>query len=413
MSLSEWLTYIAELHTSSIDLGLSRVAPLAQRLQLTKFACPVVMVAGTNGKGSVVRTLEQVHLAAGLRVAAYTSPHLMRFNERLRLNNQDVEDVYWERAFAQIEAARGDCALSFFEFTTLAALLICQAETLDLLILEVGLGGRLDAVNVVEPDLAVVTNVDIDHVEWLGDTRDQIAVEKAGIFRAQRPVVCGDPDPPAPMLAAAQHLGVAWYAQAQDFACVSTNAGWQWRGPKQTTVALPSLQLKPENVATALMATQLLGLVQDPAVIAAGVAAASLPGRYEVIQRNCPLIFDVAHNPQSAQYLASRFRNLPVTGRRFAVVGMLRDKDIQTSLSYFSGIIDQWFVGSLSGLRGTESEQLRSCLNAMDEQNVRCYASIAEAFTAALAHVLPADAILVFGSFHTVAEAKRMVTGDV
>lgn len=413
MVLQEWLSYIAELHTSAIDLDLSRVAPLAQQLQVTQFACPVVMIGGTNGKGSVVRTLEQIHLQAGLRVAAYTSPHLHRFNERLRLNNHDVPDARWEEAFAVVEAVRAGSPLSFFEFTTLAALWICQQADLDVVLLEVGLGGRLDAVNVVEPTVSVITNVDLDHLDWLGDTREQIAIEKAGIFRANCPAVCGDPDPPATLLAAAERHGVPLFLQGRDYACTPRATGWEWRGPGAAMVALDHLQLKPENIATALMATQLLGLVTEPSVLASGVATASLPGRYEVMQAHCPLVFDVAHNPQSAQYLAERFATLPVTGRRLAVVGMLRDKDMARSLSPFIGLVDHWFIGSLFGPRGTESEQLGKVLSSINEQSYQGYASVADAFSAALAHALPTDAILVFGSFHTVAEAKRMVTGDV
>ncbi len=405
MSLSDWLDYIAKQHSSSIDLGLSRILPLAQHLKLTQFDCSVVVVAGTNGKGSVVATLERIYLTAGYRVMAYTSPQLMCFNERLRSNGNNISDADWEAAFAAIEKARGSRSLSFFEFVTLAALWICQQNIPEVLLLEVGLGGRLDAVNVVSSTVGVVTTVAMDHMDWLGDTREKIGFEKAGIFQSAQMTVCGDPDPPSTVN--------AQYQLHRDYHCQSSAHHWQWQSAKKTYSNLPLPTLKLENVATALMITELLNLPIDEAVIVTAIQQLNLAGRYERYDQQVPVIVDVAHNPQSCEYLASRFANENVKGKRYAVVAMLADKAITESLIPFISLIDYWWVAELTDTpRAASAASLQSCL-AEKGVAAKTAESVKQALQQVLSEAEVDDCVLVFGSFHTVAAAKALLEENV
>lgn len=400
-SLSDWLDYIGTLHTSSIDLGLSRILPLAEQLELRQFSCPVVVVGGTNGKGSVVRVLEAIYSAAGYRVAAYTSPHLIEFNERLQINAKNSANVDWERAFAVIEQVRETNALSFFEFVTLAALWICRQKNPDLMLLEIGLGGRLDAVNVVQSDVAVVTNVALDHMDWLGDTREKIAFEKAGIFDSTQKAVCGDPDPPQNLLKKSD------YCYQRDYKLELSADSWEFYGIKHHYKSLPLPNLKPQNVSTALMVTELLDLPIEKSAVIEGVKI-KLVGRYERYSGNPTVILDVAHNPQSCEYLAQRLAQEAVRGKRHAVVGMLADKNIAESLKNFIPLIDQWWVGGLEEFpRGASSGKL--AIHLPTAAKLKTAIDIKTAFTEAMASAEREDSIIVFGSFHTVASAKKVL----
>ncbi|OGO91223.1 MAG: hypothetical protein A3F10_01535 [Coxiella sp. RIFCSPHIGHO2_12_FULL_42_15] len=406
-----WLDYIAKIHTSAIDLGLQRILPIATHLQLTHFLCPVITVGGTNGKGSVVETLQQIYKAAGYKVAAYTSPHVLCFNERLCVNGVMVADDVWMQAFAVIEAARAGRSISFFEFTTLAALWICQQQKLDILILEVGLGGRLDAVNIVDASVAVITNIDIDHVDWLGDDREKIAIEKAGIFRSKQKVVCGDPDPPHSLLKMAADCEAELFCFNRDYRVQLQESHWNWIGPNKIYSALPVAQLRLQNNATAIMAAELLGLPRSDEVVYHAVRNAKLTGRYEKLKLHCQVIFDVAHNPQATRDLQERFARENVQGRRFAVVGMLRDKDIRASLTPFIATIDVWYVASLQCPRAAEGVEIVTILTENGATTCYNFESVATAFQAALENSSVQDSILVFGSFHTVADAKHSLVG--
>lgn len=403
-SLSDWLDYIAHLHSSSIDLGLSRILPLARQLQLTRFDCPVVVVGGTNGKGSVVRSLESIYLAAGYDVIAYTSPQLMVFNERLRVNGENSLDSDWEAAFAAVEAARADgSSLSFFEYVTLAALWICRQKTPQLILLEVGLGGRLDAVNVVKSNVSVVTNVAFDHMDWLGNTREKIAFEKAGIFASSEISVCGDPEPP-------DNLKADYHYQ-RDYVFRQYDADWEWWGPETHYTHLPFPQLKLENVATALMVSTLLKLPLNDKAISEGIANAKLAGRYERYPAQ-GVIVDVAHNPQSCAYLAQRFADEKVSGKRYAVVGMLKDKAIADSLEPFADLIDRWWIADLSDTpRGDNGSTIQRYLSER-QRDYQPATEVKIALAAALAQAKPEDSVLVFGSFHTVAAAKQWLESE-
>ena len=409
--MNDWLDYINTLHYREIDLGLSRIKNLAKKLGLSTFSCPVITVAGTNGKGSVIKSLESIYLAAGYQVAAYTSPHLLFFNERLRVNNELILNKDFIEAFVFIEKHRGQQPLSFFEFTTLACLYICKKLALNILLLEVGLGGRLDAVNVINSDVAVITTIDIDHTNWLGNDRESIGREKAGIFRAHRPVVCGDPNPPKSIIEEAQLLQAPIFQFMKDFLIIENEKTWNWQGPNINYSALPPPKLKIQNVATSLMVvTQLQASlpVQELDIIT-GIQKATLPDRFERVEEPVSIIFDVAHNPQATHYLAEQLRGSPYSGRTFAVVGMLKDKDILGAFSPMLSCIDRWYVGSLAEKRGALGERLAKILRTEGVKDCYNFTSISEAFEKAIAQCEVHDRIVVFGSFYTVAIAKQFL----
>ncbi|ACJ18446.1 bifunctional tetrahydrofolate synthase/dihydrofolate synthase [Coxiella burnetii] len=411
--MKNWLAYINSLHSREIDLGLSRITSLAEKLSLNNFACPVVTVAGTNGKGSVVKSLESIYLAAGYKVAAYTSPHLLQFNERLRLNGEPATDELFIEAFKFIEDNRNHQPLSFFEFTTLAIFYICKKQNLDILLLEVGLGGRLDAVNIVEPDVTVITTIDIDHTDWLGEDRESIGREKAGIIRRHKPVIGGDPNLPNSVYEQVHLLEAPFYQLEKDFFAVSTKENWQWQGPTQDYQGLPLPSLKIENIATSLMVIHCLQsqLPVSQHSLIAGIKNAVLPGRFEWIQTPAPIVFDVAHNPQATAYLSEQLRKTDHAGRTLGVVGMLRDKDIPGALKPMLSCIDQWYAGTLSESRGATSANLQNVLSELQVENCYNFDSVADAFKKAVEDCRPQDRIVVFGSFYTVAMAKEVLLG--
>ena len=414
-SLLEWLDYIYALHPREIDLGLDRIATLANTLGLTQFSCPVITIGGTNGKGSVVRSLENIYLQAGYHVAAYTSPHILKFNERLRINGELVSDEDLLIAFAFIESHRGNQPLSFFEFTTLSILYICQQISLDVLLLEVGLGGRLDAVNIVDAEIAVISNVDLYHMEWLGTEREAIGREKAGIMRHAKPVVCGDADPPQSVLQYATDCHAPCYCFKRDFNYRVLNNAWEWHGPMTQYLRLPFPQLKLQNVATSLMAIELLQtrLPVTPYAVMTGVKNLSLSGRFEQIYEPANIIYDVAHNPQATRYLAQQLQRLPHRGKTLAVFGMLRDKDVKNSVRTLIPWIDDWYVGSLIVPRGASADEILAVLTAQGVKSCYNFASIEEALKEAIQHCGSEDRIIIFGSFYTVAIAKQYLLNSV
>ena len=413
--MKDWLNYINSLHSREIDLGLSRISPLAEELSLNNFPCYVVIVAGTNGKGSVIKSLESIYLSENYKVAAYTSPHILRFNERLRLNGKSLADEAFIEAFKFIEDHRNRQPLSFFEFTTLAIFYICKKQNLDILLLEVGLGGRLDAVNIVEPDVSVITTVDIDHMDWLGGDRESIGREKAGIIRRYKPIICGDPSPPKSVCKRAKLLEAPFYQFKKDFFAVSNGKNWQWQGPSSVSYdSLPLPTLKIQNVATSLMVIHCLQK-QLPVMyssIVAGIKGAILPARFEQFQNPISFIFDVAHNLQATRYLSQQLQKTTHTGRTLGVVGMLKDKDIFGALKPMLSCIDQWYVITLSEPRGATSKSLQQVLAALQIKNCYNFESVADAFKKALEDCSRQDRIVVFGSFHTVAMAKKYLLGS-
>lgn len=413
-NLQQWLSYLEQLHPNEIDMGLVRVQDVAQRLGLPRIANKIVTVTGTNGKGSTCAFLASLVTQQGLNVGVYSSPHLLHYNERVRINGENVSDQQLCDAFTAVEQARSDTSLTYFEMGTLAAFWLFAQASLDIVILEVGLGGRLDAVNIVDADIAVVTNIGLDHANWLGDTRDSVAYEKSGIFRAGHPAVCGDLFPPERLLTQAALLNTPLLLRGRDFDLAVCPDSWHWRGvdtqgqPLQLQ-AIPLLSLPIENAALALQVYALLGLPWQATALLAGLSAARITGRLQELQldyqgRTLNMMLDVAHNPHAASYLAERLKSQPILGRRLAVLGVLDDKDLMGVLDCMQEQIADWAVAALPTARSCSVEYLQQSL-ASRQAVVASYADIAQAIEAQCAQATENDQIIIFGSFYTVAEA--------
>ena len=417
-TLAEWLDWQSSLNPKSIDLGLERVRQVWDALDAPAPAANVISVAGTNGKGSSVALLEAMLRQAGYRVGVYTSPHLLRYNERIRIDGQDADDESICAAFERIEAVRGDIQLTYFEYGTLAALLLFSEASLDAAVLEVGLGGRLDAVNIIDADVALITGIALDHMDWLGDTLEKIGAEKAGIMRAGRPAVFAAPQMPHSVQAVADELGAELIRAGRDFSYQGSASSWDWTGRASRRAALPlpsmrgSIQL--QNAAAVLQVLECLGgpLPVDQQAVRAGLIEAKVRGRFEIHQRNCRWILDVAHNPQAAELLSAQLADLFVPGKVHAVVGMLRDKAIAEVLAALAPRIDQWHLLDLSAEhRGAAAVELLDQLPAAERAQAECCSDT----DACLRHVHEAscedDLVLVFGSFLTVAAAMQWMDG--
>lgn len=413
-SLGEWLAYLEQLHPSAIDMGLERSQNVLARLALGKLAPRVVTVTGTNGKGSTCAFVAAMLRVQGLKVGVYSSPHLLRYNERVLIDGQEASDERLCDAFAAVEAARGEISLTYFEMGTLAAFWLFYQSKLDAVVLEVGLGGRLDTVNVVDADLALVTSIGVDHVDYLGDTRECVAFEKAGIFRAGKPALCSDLDPPQPLLDKAQELAAPLYLRGRDFDLASSDAAWHWRG---TTAEggrvelrdLPLLDLPMENATLALQAYLLMGLPWDAGQIRQALLDTRITGRLDRRQLNwqgkpVELLLDVGHNPHAAAYLARRLAARPPKGRRLAVFGLLADKDLQGVVEPLQGLVDDWAVAPLDTPRSRPAAELANALTNLGA-SVKSYASVDAALEGQCAQATADDQILLFGSFFCVAQA--------
>lgn len=409
--LTMWLDYLANIHTSAIDLGLDRVQAVAQQANLTKPAPTVITVAGTNGKGSTCALMEAILLDAGYKVGVYSSPHLIRYNERVRVNGVDLADEKHCQAFDFIEQQRGDISLSFFEFGTLAALRLFQTEQVDVVLLEVGLGGRLDATNVVDHDVSVITSLAIDHVDWLGDDINVIGFEKAGIFRAGKPAICGQPKAPSTVAAHADDIqaelfqvGIQYHYEQQ------SETQWRWQLGTFELNELPIPGLPLQNAATALTALANANLDITDINIVNGLENATLPGRMQILHTSPVILLDVAHNPHSAQYLVERVAKQYPKRVIHTVVGMLHDKDIKATLAILSELSSHWYPASLHGPRAAHANELASHLPAATQT----FDSPVLAFEAAMTKAGQDDVILVVGSFHTVGEvlAHWQTQGD-
>lgn len=410
--LEDWLAWQENLHSGKIDLGLERVGRVANKLFTGRPAPVVITVAGTNGKGSSCALLEALYLEAGYRVGKYTSPHLLRYNERISVNGEAADDEAICTAFASVDVARGDTSLTYFEFGTLAALDIFSRSSLDVAVLEVGMGGRLDAVNIVDPDVALVTAIGMDHTEWLGPDRETIGREKAGIFRAGIPAVCSDPAAPASVKKAATDMAAHWYAIDEAF-CFRADAGcWDWEGPGTSLRSLP-LPAMPgrhqlENAAGVLMVADLLQercLVERPAIEAA-LRKARLPGRCQFIVGAVEQVLDVAHNAESAATLRHCLQDRPAAGRTRVVIGMLADKPVGDFVRELQPVVDGWLVAGLPGDRGLPADRLAPMVEKAAGISVAGrFDGIREALDAAMALSASGDRVVVCGSFLSVAEA--------
>ncbi|WP_145193193.1 bifunctional tetrahydrofolate synthase/dihydrofolate synthase [Pseudomonas sp. URMO17WK12:I11] len=413
-TLGEWLAYLEQLHPSAIDMGLERSQQVLARLALGKLAPRIVTVTGTNGKGSTCAFVASLLRAQGLKVGVYSSPHLLRYNERVLIDGREASDARLCEAFAAVEAARGDTSMTYFEMGTLAAFWLFEQSQLDAVVLEVGLGGRLDTVNVVDADMALVTSIGVDHVDYLGDTREKVAFEKAGIFRPGKPALCGDLDPPKPLLDKAKALAAPLSLRGRDFELSVAEAAWHWRGTAAdgTEVALrdlPLLDLPMENAALALQAYLLMGLSWDPVQISQALRDTRIVGRLDRRQvmwqgRAVELLLDVGHNPHAAQYLARRLAARPLKGRRLAVFGLLFDKDLDGVIEPLHGLIDDWAVAPLDTPRSRTAAELANALTNHGA-TVKSYASVDAALEGQCALATADDQILLFGSFFCVAQA--------
>ncbi|VAX14529.1 Dihydrofolate synthase @ Folylpolyglutamate synthase [hydrothermal vent metagenome] len=419
-NLHDWLRWQETLHPEEIELGLARIAAVFQRLQASSFSCPVITIAGTNGKGSSLRMLESIYLAEGYRTCVYSSPHLLRYNERIRINGEEAADADIVAAFARIDAARADISLTYFEFGTLAALDIFMRQQVDVVLLEVGLGGRLDAVNIIDADVALLTAISLDHTDWLGEDREAIGYEKAGILRSGKPTVCSDPDLPQSVQAHAGKLDCPLYRLGYEFDFKSSAAGWCWYEHEGQSLDLPPPGLQGahqyRNAAGVLMALTLLQsrLPVAREAIRRGLLATRLPGRFQRVAGQ-PLsepssgrlswIYDVAHNPDSVQQLAHMLAEEQQTGRTFALLGMLADKDSRTALKYIHSQITDWHIAPLNSRRSEKPENLRDIIHSLGCSPVSLHTSVAQAWEAIERRAESGDRIVVFGSFYTVSEA--------
>lgn len=441
-TLDAWLDAQQSVHPKSIDLGLARVTKVARALGVDKARCPVITVGGTNGKGSVVAHSDAFLRAAGLSTGVFTSPHLVRYNERICINGAEATDAELVSAFDRIEAARGDTTLTYFEFNALAALLLFADRKVDVAVLEVGLGGRLDAVNMLDADVAVVASIGMDHRDWLGDTLEAIGREKAGIFRAGRPAVLGTPDMPSTIFEAIETLGAKavvaernflWTVHANGASAVAGSAGsaravegaaghgasgvtWNYRGVSLSLEGLPPSALggaiQFRNASTALAAVESLGLgarlTKD--VVSKALRSVKLPGRFHTVPGPVEWILDVAHNEPAARVFADHLAARPSQGRTIAVVGILGDKDSAAIAQLLDPVVDRWIICTIHEPRGLPAEELARRMKAgagLDDRNIELAGSVEEGFAAAKAQAVPGDRVIVCGGFNIVGSAMR------
>ncbi|MBI1886920.1 MAG: bifunctional tetrahydrofolate synthase/dihydrofolate synthase [Nitrosomonadales bacterium] len=410
-TLADWLIYLETLHPKTIALGLERVAQVKQRLKLD-LDFPIITVGGTNGKGSVCAMLESILHAAGYRVGCYTSPHLLRYNERVRIAKQQASDAELCASFGKIEQARGDTALTYFEFGTLAAMQCFIEHQVDVAILEVGLGGRLDAVNVFDSDCAVLTSMDIDHTDYLGETREQIAFEKAGIFRSGKVAICADADVPQAVRKHALQIGAELWCIGSEFGFRQQKGQWDYFGKPGTRNALPYPALcgafQLHNASAVLAALDALRdkLPVSMAAVRRGLVEVQLAGRFQFVPGRPTLILDVAHNPHAARALAQNLAGLPPCPHTFAVFAMLRDKDMAGVAAALDPHIDTWLVAGIAAPRGATAEELAQALQQRGVRGaIQTYSDVTEALRYACNVAGENDRIAAFGSFYTVAEA--------
>lgn len=416
--LDAWLSYLEALHPSEIDLGLDRVQAVASRMGIEPGRTKVMTIAGTNGKGSTVRYLETILRAAGYTTGVYISPHLVHYEERVRINAQQLDAKAHVTAFQAVEKARGETSVTYFEFGTLAAFWLLQQQNLDVWVLEVGLGGRLDAVNCIAADVGVVTSVGIDHVAFLGPDRESIAREKSGIFRAGKAAVIGEPDFPAKVLDELQQQGIQPARVGVDFN-YRRNADqvtWDYIGRSSLLRNLPLPQLPLPNAATAIKALEKLDLPVSLQALKHGLQSARESGRLELREGPPKVLLDVAHNPHAAAFLAQHIQSVYPDHQIFAVVGMLHDKDIKGTLAELSGTVQQWFFADLAGPRGARAEQLVQALASNEQAAAQTFNAVTTAYGAACTAAQQQSTetlVLVCGSFYTVSQISDTIPKTV
>jgi dihydrofolate synthase / folylpolyglutamate synthase len=410
--LEQWLTWQECLHPTAMDLGLARVHQVVSAMAWPERRFVLITVAGTNGKGSCVAYLDAIYRAAGYRTGTYTSPHLQRYNERIKLNGQEVADDALMESFARLDEARGDTTITYFEYGTLAAYDQFERAGVDVAILEVGIGGRLDAVNVFDADAALLTTVDIDHQKWLGDNREAIGYQKAGIFRSQRPAICADASPPVSVSNYAAAIGAELNVFGREFSAEQSGEGWVYREISGAEVTLPKPGLpgcwQQQNAAGAVAVVRRLSnrLPVSTEALADGVCTPQLRGRFEQIGASPDVYVDVAHNAQATATVADNLRAKDCRGRSVAVVAMLADKDISASLAVVVQMFAAWHVAPTDGPRGLPTEGLARVLlgQGVAREQIHQHQSTRDAFDQAKRMSNAEDCIVVFGSFHTVGD---------
>lgn len=416
VTLQSWLDYLSGLHPSSIDLGLERVRAVAERLELIPVTVPAITVAGTNGKGSTVHLLESMLLAGGYKPGTFTSPHLERFNERIRCDGAEMSDTALCESFEAIENARQSTTLTYFEFSTLAALWLFRRSDVDAVLLEVGLGGRLDAVNIVDADVAVITSIGLDHAEWLGHDKGSIAREKAGIMRKHRQAIYGESAPQPALVEYAVQTGAPLWQAGRNLHVTRREDSWDLTMPGGSYINLPlpcpATQAHLDNAAAAVAALSALHprLPVTVDTMRTGLARMRLPGRFQVVPGQVETVYDVAHNAEAALALAENLRRSPVTGRTLAVVGMLRDKPCAAFGKALAPVVSSWYAGGLNGDRGQSGFDLAAQLQGLGP-SVQAYTDVVQAWHAAATEASPGDRILVCGSFYTVATIMEAARG--
>ena len=413
-TLDDWLAWMETLHPREIELGLERVRVVAERMGLVSPPFTVVTVGGTNGKGSTVAMLERILYAAGYRVGAYSSPHLNDYNERVRVGARDASDDELIAAFVAVDAARADTPLTYFEFGTLAAAELFRRHGVEIAVLEVGLGGRLDAVNLWDAEVAIVASIGTDHKDWLGPDREAIGREKAGIYRAGRCAICGDRDPPRSLLEYAGAIQARLLRLGRDFDVAPGDSGWTWRMGSRLHAGLPHPSMRGDfqldNAACVLMALDCLAMrfPVSTGAIREGLTQAVLRGRFQTLPGRPLRVLDVAHNVEAAQVLARTLRAQTVAGRTLAVCAMLRDKPIVDVVAQLAPLVSAWHVAGLEGARAASAADMQAALAAVGvQQPVHAYPDVAAAYRAALAEAGEDDRVVVFGSFHTVGAILR------
>lgn len=411
-TISEWLVHLEKCHSAKIALGLERVKAVGHKLDLLKPKAWVITIGGTNGKGSCIAGLEGIYRQAGFYTGTFTSPFLVRPNEEIKLNGQEVTDEQLCAAFSAIDAARGATVLTYFEYFTLAAFFIFKQYALDIWLLEIGLGGRLDAVNIIDADLAIITSIGIDHTEWLGNTREQIALEKAGILRPNRLGICGDRNPPVTLVDYAKRLPSELLFLGKDFDYHQEEVGaWSFTYQDTRYADLPFPSLALENMAIVLMAVTLfqsyLPITRDD--IVRGLLNLSLPCRIQIVEGPIRRILDVAHNPDAIAFLNKALQKMQTHGKNYAVFSMLADKDIVNSLKEIKSIIDHWYVSPLIDPRGANEKTLRTALAENQISKINFYQTLPLAYQAAMQRATFKDTVVVFGSFKTVAKIKQII----
>ncbi|BGI50839.1 MAG: bifunctional tetrahydrofolate synthase/dihydrofolate synthase [Arsenophonus endosymbiont of Ceratovacuna japonica] len=411
-SLTTWLTYLTNQHSKIIDMGLERVRFVANKLNLLNPTSKIITVTGTNGKGTTCNVLESILIASGLKVGVYNSPHLLDYTERVRIQGKMLPKLEFCRVFSDIESKKGTTTLTYFEYSTLAALQLFKLAKLDIIILEVGLGGRLDATNIIDTDIAVITNVALDHIDLIGDNREQIGYEKSGIFRSEKYAVIGELDIPQSIKLVAKSIGAKLFCYGIDWTFNVQDNHWNWKSKDNNFKLLPLSNINLNNASTALATINCLCKINNNINqkislqnIYIGLLKAKLPGRFQIISKQPYIILDVAHNPHAAKYLAKKISKLPKqkNTKIYAVVAMLSDKDIKNTLSYLAPQINEWYLTSSKGIRGVNSEKLAQYVNLSLQ-----FSTIKDLWSNMMSKVKKQDIVLVYGSFYIVSKIMEL-----